>query len=214
VRLLECHEWTATVAHLRFFYASGHFRSECCIGAKYGFPHLWRDPIGKRTQTTSFRGAHTSTHRRHRILSWNFKPLHFRVFCPVDCAWTFWWNRTRNQSRRFKSPALFVSFSRITFTDQITLKLIPLPALFRQELCRVARQDYEKEIQRGIELHARIMAERAQSRYRKHYGLCRETLNARGWLRVQDRRVPAAHREVMQPSGGAWCLIRFLHFSL
>jgi len=56
--------------------------------------------------------------------------------------------------------------------------LIPLPALFRQELCRVARQDYEKEIQRGIELHARIMAERAQSRYRKHYGLCRETLNA------------------------------------
>nr|CAB3266528.1 sperm flagellar protein 2-like [Phallusia mammillata] len=46
------------------------------------------------------------------------------------------------------------------------------------ELCKLARQDYEDEIKRESELHNKIMAERSQVRYRRHYNLCQETLNS------------------------------------
>ncbi|XP_076812230.1 sperm flagellar protein 2-like [Clavelina lepadiformis] len=46
------------------------------------------------------------------------------------------------------------------------------------ELCQVVKKDYEDEINREKERHERIMAEKAQEKYRRHYSLCQDTLDS------------------------------------
>ena len=47
-----------------------------------------------------------------------------------------------------------------------------------QELCDQAKADYEAELEREREVHARLMTEKAQQRYRRHYEACREVLDS------------------------------------
>merc|ERR1712136_569095 len=46
------------------------------------------------------------------------------------------------------------------------------------ELCRIAKQDYQEDIAREKELHAKVMAEQAMAKYRKHYEMCTEVLGS------------------------------------
>jgi len=44
-------------------------------------------------------------------------------------------------------------------------------------MCRQAKEDYAEELEREREVHARIMNEKAQKRYRRHYEMCRGVLD-------------------------------------
>ncbi|XP_078485176.1 sperm flagellar protein 2-like [Ciona intestinalis] len=45
-------------------------------------------------------------------------------------------------------------------------------------LNKLAKEEYEEEIQRELELHQRIRSQHAHEKYRQHYNFCQEVLNA------------------------------------
>ena len=45
-----------------------------------------------------------------------------------------------------------------------------------QEMARLAKLDYMEETKKDRELHEKIMAERAEARYKKHYHMAEEIM--------------------------------------